>query len=187
MTKIPDKPKRPLGVSLAIVVGVMAFTVLPIVNVLFFWQLNNLMVIEPGSISGADLMGGLSTLEAVIQVGLALSFLVVAVLTWLGRPPWIRHIFTGTVIFIAGLTIVLQILPGIQNSSTALDSSREFGGIWLSYLVFVILIGLYAVWYMNRWAARAFFRGYYQPEDLEIMRSWYADSNPSADEVLRTT
>lgn len=178
------RPKRPFGVSLAIVVSIFIFTLLPLLEVMFVISIDNLMIFDTVGRSGmnvVDKTGQLGT-QMLLQSGLALGFLIIAVIAWFGRPSWIRHVLSGAVLFEAGLTIALQIIPRMTSAPSVLDSSRDYNeGILRFYLLMTILITMYVVWYLNRWAARAFYRGYYLPEDIVEMKRVYEELNPQAD------
>lgn len=166
------KPKRPFGVSLAIFTSVLLFVLLPIAEVAFFVSLNNVMIFDEVGRSGMNVIGIDNMREPIIfQVTLAIVFFILAIAAWMGRPTYIRLVFSGAIGIIGLVTIGMQILPRLAAAPTIMDASREVNQpILIFYLVMTIIITLYSVWYMNRWAARAYYRGHYLPEDIEEMK-----------------
>jgi hypothetical protein len=165
------KPGRPFGVTLAILLGVMIYTIFPLVNVGYVLLIENHFrqidqTVIPGQIgmaaSGGDFRGGITDAQIVIQVVVALLFLVVAVMTWRGKPPAMRWVFMAAVlgwaIFSVAMTVITQ-----SNTDTSGGSLDALGEVLdtLRLSVTSLLVPLYVVWYLNRGPARAFFRGYY--------------------------
>jgi hypothetical protein len=169
---IIQKPKRPFGVSLAIIICLLIFVVLPLLEVLFIISVDNMMVFDEVGRSGINVIGIDKFRQQMIwQVALAIGFFILIVIAWVGRPPIIRLIFSGAVGLMGLLTVIAQIIPRLVATPTVMDSSRDVNQpILIFYLAMTILITLYSVWYLNRWAARAFYRGYYLPEDIEEMK-----------------
>jgi hypothetical protein len=178
-----QKPQRPFGISLAIIVCFLIFVVLPLLEVLFIISVDNMMIFDEVGRSGINIIGVDKFRQQMIwQAILAISFLILIIMAWLGRPPVIRLIFSGAIGIMGLLTIFAQIIPRLDATPTVLDSSRDVNQpILIFYLVMTILITLYSVWYLNRWAARAFYRGYYLPEDLEEMKHIKAELMPPTD------
>ena len=172
LSNLPQKPKRPFGVSLAIATCFLIFVVLPLIEVLFIISVDNMMAFDTVGRSGLNVIGVEKFgLQMVWQIALALGFFVLTVIAWLGRPPIIRLIFSGAVGLMGFITVIAQIVPRLTSSPTVLDSSRDINQPALTvYLIVTILITLYSVWYLNRWAARAFYREYYLPEDSDEMQ-----------------
>ena len=180
-----QKPKRPFGVSLAIVICLLIFVVLPLLEVLFIISVDNMMVFDEVGRSGINVIGMDKFRQQMIwQVALAIGFLILIIIAWIGRPPIIRLIFSGAVGLMGLLTVLAQIIPRLTATPTVMDSSRDVNQpILIFYLVITILITLYSVWYLNRWAARAFYRGYYLPEDIEEMKRIEEELTPPADNI----
>lgn len=180
-----QKPKRPFGLTLAIVASVMLFTVLPILEVLFILSVDQMMVFDEVGRSGLDIVGldGFRQ-QMIVQIIFAIGFLVIAILSWRGRPTVMRYILSGTLTIIGVLTIFSQILPRMTARATTLDASRDVSQPVLTiYLIITILITLYSVWYVNRWASRAYFRGHFLPEDIEEIKRIEQEMMPSAENV----
>lgn len=182
-----NKPKRPLGVSIAILTSLLVFTILPLIEVGFLISVNNMMVFDEVGRSGLNIVGyeQLQT-SMILQASLAIGFAILAIMAWIGRPNRIRIVFSGTIGLIGTLTIIMQILPRLAEAPTVMDSTREVNQpVLIFYLLATILITLYSVWYLNRWAARAFYRGYYLPEDLEEMKRIEEELLSPADKVQK--
>ncbi len=176
------KPHRPLGLTLAIVVGIMFYSVIPL---LFTVQLLTVeahmasmeteWIVGEGETveqiaSGGNLTGGITRFDMIVQSVVAVIFLVVAFLAWRGKPRMMRHLFVVVVIITSAVTLFVTIFPTSTGglSGGSLDSLTRL--LNPTVLVFNILMPLYVVWYLNRAPARAFYRGYYLPEELEAIQ-----------------
>jgi len=182
-----NKPGRPFGVTLAIFVSVIIYSVIPLLQIgmillveQHFRNLNSTPLLLPdGStteqgVVGGDFRGDLATNQIILQGVLALAFLVVAYFAWRGRPKQMRFIFIGSVLLLTALTLGLTVIPTLLEgtSGSGLSLSFDSGGtldalsIPLLCLQFVssVLVPLYVIWYLNRAPARAFYRGYYLEE-----------------------
>jgi hypothetical protein len=172
-------PGRPLGVSLAIFASVMLFTVFPLLFVAMVLIVkSHFENIDFGGFevyaSGGDYLG-VSPVLLVIYTVVAITFFVIAVFAWRGRPSYMRYVMLVAVIILTllslGLTIVAQTtgnqnLPQGISSLDSLMSSVSCGQFALSFLV-----TFYVAWYLNRGPARAFYRGYYLPEPADEQTS----------------
>ena len=177
------KPKRPFGVSLAIFTSVILFTLLPLTEVAFFVSLNNIMIFDEVGRSGVNVLG-IDNMQSpiLLQILLAAGFFILAIGAWIGRPSFIRLLFSGAIGLVGIFTIVMQIIPRLAAAPTVMDASREVNQpVLIFYLVTTVIITLYSVWYMNRWAARAFYRGHYLPEDIAEMKRIEKELMSSAD------
>ncbi len=165
-----DKPGRPIGVSLAIIMSVIWFAVLPLLQVglllLIQQRFQNLDFtaggIEPIAYGGDFL--GVPVWILVVQVICGILILFVAVFAWRGRPRWMRQALPGAVILLTMTTLFLTLRqattqPDLQAGISSMDaiSTAILKGEFLGSL----LVMLYVVWYMNRGPARAFYRGHY--------------------------
>jgi len=165
-----QKPGRPLGLSIAILLSTLLYTIVPVASVVFYASLQqhfaDIDFLEGGGAAGGSIMGPGSGILA-LRLTYGLIFFVIAILAWRGKPSSIRWIFILAVITITAISIGIYITT--QNGSTTLDqgidSAQAFGNSALtSYLVTQILVTLYVLWYVNRGPARAFYRGYFIPE-----------------------
>ncbi|MDX2160525.1 MAG: hypothetical protein SF162_04285 [bacterium] len=171
------KPPRPLGLSLAILLSIFLFTVLPLAQlcVLFSIQYRASQT-RITDANGAEAIafggnfGGISTIMVITQAVLGIVFLGIAIFAWHGRPTSIRHVMNGSVLLLtlfyvwdnlAALFVPTALAGGIDSGAglrTALQCVRLFANL---------LIPLYTLWYMNRGPARAFFQGHYRPAPAE--------------------
>ncbi len=109
-------------------------------------------------------------------------------MAWIGRPSTIRILFSTAVASLGIITVVSQIIPRLMTSSSVMDSTRDMNqSVLIFYLVMTILITLYSVWYLNRWAARAFYRGYYLPQDIEEMKRIEEELQSASDNIKHTS
>jgi hypothetical protein len=161
------KPGRPLGLSLAIVTAVMLFSILPLVQVLFFVSLKHrfqdIEFLEGGGASGVDVIG-VSDTALLIQTVVAVVFLVIAIYAWQGKPVLIRYVFMVAVVLLTGATVIATAiaLTGIRGVEALFDPLATLSNSLVqARLVFTVLVALYVLWYVNRGPARAFYRGYY--------------------------
>lgn len=163
------KPGRPLGLSFAILISVMLFSLLPFAQVIFVLSLQQqFQAIEflPGSGAiGGDLQ--IADANLIIPLVNGLLFLIVAIMAWRGRPEYARLAFMAGVIYITVVTLLLTIFtitvePTVEQG---FDSGAQITNSLLGARVVIsVLVALYVLWYVNRGPARAFFRGYYLPE-----------------------
>lgn len=170
------RPPRTLGLSLAIIVSVLLFSVLPLLQtgaiLLLDWRLRQAQL----DIGGTDMIAGGGDFRGVDDVLLAFQaisgviFLVLAVMAWRGRPRWSRGALIALVIILTVVSL-LNAFAGLTaqpNASTGIDSGAEFARqLICGRLTLSILIPLYVIWYLNRAPARAFFRGYYLADPSE--------------------
>lgn len=168
------RPGRPFGVTLAIALSTLVFSIIPLLEVGFLVVVNqSIYQDETGVIVGTDLLQSASV-PIFVQTFVALAFLLVAILAWQGGRPHIRLVFIGITIALAAILTIFQILPAIAmqpNLEQGVDSMAEILRQWrFVQLIVIVLIALYVVWYMNRWAACAFYRGYYTQSDIAHLR-----------------
>ncbi|GIL12201.1 MAG: hypothetical protein BroJett038_09210 [Chloroflexota bacterium] len=167
-----ERPGRPLGVSLAIIASALVFSLLPLLQVgmvltirqVRLNSLNQDLSEDVPAFSGADLIGGISETELLVQGILGLGFLGLAVLAWRGRPPALRFMLVGAVVLLTGIKLAAIIAQSLaqQNLQIGMSSADSiFQSLSVGQLAVEFLVMLYVVWYMNRGPARAFFRGYY--------------------------
>ncbi|RMG84122.1 MAG: hypothetical protein D6712_11815 [Chloroflexi bacterium] len=163
-----ERPGRPLGVTLAIICSVIIFSFIPLVHVYFLLRIRHIMSFGPESVIGFNITG-LSTANLLLEIGLAIAFLVIAIVTWRGRPAYMRHVFVGAVLLLGVIFTVVFVLPPLLQTpslaETGLDSGQDAARQQaIDFLIATAIVSLYVVWYMNRGPARAFYRGYYLPD-----------------------
>jgi hypothetical protein len=173
-----QKPGRPLGLSLAIIISVILFSLLPIAQIIFVLSLRQqFQAIEflPGSGAvGGDLL--IADANLIVPFVNGILFLIIAVFAWRGKPQGVRFAFIAGVIYLTAVTILMTVVtvnaePTVEQG---LDSGAQFENSLLGVrVVLSVLVALYVIWYVNRGPARAFYRGYYLSEPV-------AQTNPQA-------
>lgn len=171
------KPARPFGVTLAILLCVLFFSLIPLISVGSRVMIerhitrDQTFVLPDGStveaISGVDEGGALDEGAVRVQIAVSVFFIVVAFFAWRGRSNVMRYLFMAAVV---GIALILL----YQNFVLFRDSGFEggTGEALLRFLrniniLFLILLPAYVVWYLNRAPARAFYRGYYLQKELD--------------------
>ncbi|MCB9451887.1 MAG: hypothetical protein H6672_10635 [Anaerolineaceae bacterium] len=172
-----EKPGRPLGVSLAIVMSVIWFSVLPLLQVglvlLIHQRFQNIDFASSGVqpvATGGDFLGVPIWMLA-FQAAFGAAFLIVAVFAWRGRPRWMRQALPGAVGLLTGVILIFTLQqafsqPDLQAGISSVDGTSLLKGDFLGSL----LLMLFVIWYMNRGPARAFYRGYYLSHPEESSR-----------------
>ncbi len=154
--------RRPLGLSLIIVVCMLLYVALPLMGVLYPWMIENRfrfgLVQRPEGLeapieTGSELSGAGSA-----QIVFSLVFAVVLVLAWRGRPAWVRWTVAGLALLQAAWLVVsgLQILTGPPPATVVEEAVR---GAQPAAMAGAVLFGLFVSWYFNRAPAVAFFTG----------------------------
>jgi hypothetical protein len=175
------KPRRPLGLSLAIAASVLLYSVLPVMQVamvvivqLRFSRLELSLDSVQGQVgsiaSGGDLMG-VPVVALLLQAGLGTAFLLIAAGAWIGRPRYIRGLMLGWILGLTALTMLVALAsvteqPTLSDGLDSGDSLRR--SLDLARLIASSIVALYVLWYMNRGPARAFYRGYYLPAPGQV-------------------
>lgn len=167
------RPHRPFGVSLAIVFTALLFTIIPLLQVgelLLIRQriYDSLMDsgIQPIGVGGE--IEGVSDTTLIVRGIFAIIVFVIAVFAWRGRPAVSRLMLVLAVFLMTGLRFIEIVTnsltqPDFQGGFTSFDSVFRVLSAGQFFASLVVL--LYVAWYMNRGPARAFYRGYYLPED----------------------
>lgn len=176
------KPHRPLGLTIAILVAIIFYSIIPLLftaqlllveahmaSMETEWYVDEDDTVEQIA-SGGDLTGGITRFDMIVQGVLAVIFLGVAFFAWRGKPRIMRHVYVLAVIITSLVTLFVTIFPSATGglSGGSLDSFSRL--LNPTVLVFNILLPLYVIWYLNRAPARAFYRGYYLPEELEAIQ-----------------
>jgi hypothetical protein len=164
--------RRTLGVSLAVIASTLLFTVLPLIQVSMVLIVQARLSGLPARVSAAqDVLGeplfsggdllGLAPGALLLQAGLALGFVPVAVLAWRGGRPRVRSIFMFAVLALTLIAVLqsLQAALGQPALEGGLDSGQALARQAAACsLLWQIAIPLYVLWYMNRAPARAYYR-----------------------------
>jgi hypothetical protein len=163
-----ERPGRPLGLSLAIIISVMLFSILPIGQIIFFLVLRqrfqNMEFLEGGGAIGGDMH--FSDAALLWQFISGVVFLAIAIFAWRGKPSSMRYVLIAAVLILTTVTIAATLIS--LNSVPDVQSGIDSGGsvqdsLLRARLVVTALVSLYVMWYVNRGPARAFYRGYYLP------------------------
>lgn len=189
MPSTAEKPGRPFGVSLAIFVSVLVFSVVPLLQIgiilLIEHRVNQIsqdfsinLPGQEGEIEAFATGGnfrGVSDDRLIAQGVLAVLFLGIACFAWRGRPSMMRYVLVFAVLLLTLITLGLTILPILQQEQRGAGQSGGsldwlFSSLACGHIVSVIFVPVYVVWYLNRGPARAFYRGYYlpDPEDSQV-------------------
>ncbi|MBP6297733.1 MAG: hypothetical protein KA401_00180 [Anaerolineae bacterium] len=172
MNTTSQKPGRPLGLTLAIVLSMFLYGFLPLIQLglQLFIQDRISRIDSPVEFEGQTLQslgsGGSYNLvsgpEILVNGGAALLFVVICIFAWRGGRPWIRLTFTLAVFTFALATAIITLrslltpaglVSGISSADTVVNQYL------CGRLTATILVPLYVIWYVNRAPARAFFRG----------------------------
>jgi hypothetical protein len=161
------------------VLGAVFYTVMPMLFVVFTVLLK-LQFRRSGIVVGtqADSFGSLgfsaiTNWELVLWGGLGLSFMVLVVVAWRGRPTWGRFAYVGAVVVYPLLYLALAAFRlNVNQRAAEASGAIVMQPVTLTSLCGVglitpVLATLYVVWYMNRGPARAFYRGVYKSVDGE--------------------
>jgi hypothetical protein len=164
------KPYRPFGLSLALIVSVIVYSVIPLTTVVTLLYLNSWVYQEPKSgISGISVLG-ISAAPLMANGVIAVLFFILAVVAWRGRRPTMRVIFPAVTVFYALFMLGAMLNNGGDGLQNGIDSTTQFRtDATRFYAVVIVCVTLYVCFYLNRWASRAFYRGYYTKEDLRLM------------------
>lgn len=174
MTNMP-KPMRSFGLSIAIISSVLLFTGVPFFQLAIFMLVSRPMYEDSGIVTGVN-VGVIDQGQLFLQVLLASGFFIIALFGWNGRPAGIRRVLSFSVIGMTVYNISFILLPAILSTPnvtvSGIDSSFELSRqLRIGQLVSSLLVTVYVVWYLNRWPARAFFRGYYLPEEWSALQA----------------
>lgn len=152
---------RPLGLTIAILTGVIAFSIYPIARAYFSWRLNN-CTNDAGLSCGVAGFPFDTLTQGIAIVGVVVF--ITAIFAWVGKPKQIRFIFQGAVILMSFLLLIESIVRTRENEANLsqgelfMDSTRElFNSILQCQIPILILVALYVIWYCNRAPARAFY------------------------------
>ncbi|MBN1963338.1 MAG: hypothetical protein JW910_01745 [Anaerolineae bacterium] len=140
---------RPFGLTIALLACTVLYGLYPLGEVLFYLIVQGR---RPSMAIPARLWPTLI---------FSLAFLVLLVPAWLGRPPRIRVILIGAVLVVTVLNVVFALVDlTAQLDLTTIDAATDLSrSLDTCSLTFNIVVGLYIVWYLNRYPARAYYRG----------------------------
>jgi hypothetical protein len=171
------KPRRPFGLTLAILGGVLLFFLIPMLEIGLIVMIESTFVAEVGVGMAGVNVSGIASTALILQVSLSVLYLLIALITFSGRVARMRLVFQVFTIGLALLHIVVRIFPELtrpQNVSQGIDSAQQFAHFYLLANFWMMLfIAVYTLWFLNRWSVLAFFRGYYTPQDEEHIAKLY--------------
>jgi hypothetical protein len=171
------KPGRPFGLSIAIILSVIYFSILPLLVNLITWRvrsiassINTTLPVTSDEAGIEPIFSGVDGLPEINfwQILLSLIFLGVAIFAWRGRPSSMRFVLMIAIMGITLFNLATILLQTPPNFATeGIDSSSQLNSslLWIQ-LGGNLLIVLYVLWYINRAPSRAFYRGYYLPESV---------------------
>lgn len=147
--------RRPLGLTLAIIGVAILYGILPLAEVYFLHRVT----------ATADdelyLLGGVDVSQWVwIQGAVGAVILIICILAWWGRPPWIRFVMVGALVLLTIINLyrVFEAVTGTTDPIFGGQTQSIMRGFLRCQLPAIILVPLYAAWYLNRAPARAFYR-----------------------------
>ncbi len=156
MTRLPRHARvyRPLGLSIAILATAVIYGLFPLGEVYFLHRIEATAA-DTYLVSGVD-VGDWNIIQGIYGV----CILVACVLAWWGRPRQIRFVLVLLLIVITPVNLY-RILEAWTSSVDPI-----FGGqgqevdraILLCQFPAMLLLPPYAIWYLNRAPARAFYR-----------------------------
>jgi hypothetical protein len=173
------KPPRTLGISLAILAATCLFSCLPLTQSAVLLSLASRQqteflppsqadAITPSAV-GSEILG-LDRTRLLVQAGIAVGFLLLAIFAWRGKPPIILPVFIGAVLLLSvgNFALLFNQLTTPPDLTAGIDSGAGIEtSVNISQLCLSLAIPIYVVWYMSRGPARAFYRGFYRetPDD----------------------
>lgn len=173
------KPHRPFGLTLAILLCLVLFVFIPLLPLFFVLMTGDITTqVDGEAMVGVDILG-ISEAALFLQAIVPISLGLLAILTWLGRPRWIRQLFRGAVL-IAGIGLIGLLIFSLTRTpdlASGLDSATNASrGVTVFYIVVLSFVTTYTVWYLGRWTVKAFFRRHYTMEDIRRLKAMYPDA-----------
>jgi len=149
-----SRVRRPLGLSLAILLTALLYGLMPLSEVYFLKRLD-------ATASEAYILGGVDiSVWTWLQGGIGVFVLIVCLLAWWGRPSQVRFLMVGVLLLMTAINLyrigeawtsrVNPIYGGLAQSAMRNWLRCQFPAM--------ILVPPYVIWYINRAPARAFYR-----------------------------
>jgi len=146
--------RRPLGLSLAILLTAVLYGLMPLLEVYFLRRLD-------ATAKEAYILGGVDISTWTWLQGVIGGFvLIVCLLAWWGHPPQIRFLMVGVLLLMTAINLsriveawtsrVDPIYGGLAQSAMRNLLRCQFPAM--------VLAPPYVIWYINRAPARAFYR-----------------------------
>jgi hypothetical protein len=154
LTQQTGRVRRPLGLSLAIILTAIPYGVMPLLEVYFLKRLD-------ATAREAYILGGVDISTWTWVEGVMGGFvLIVCILAWWGHPSQIRFLMVGVLLLLTAINLYRigeAWTSGVDPISGGLVQTgiRDLLGCQLPAM---ILAPPYVIWYINRAPARAFYR-----------------------------
>ena len=170
------RPGRPFGVTLALIASACLFSILPLLQVGLILVVRQHFLNMEFQDTGLDMIAmggdllGVAESSLILQTVLSLSFLLIVVFAWRGKPEAMRFILVAAVFLLTMIKLVSIVAPLFVQQNPQVGASSLDGlmrSLGTGQFIIELLVLVYVVWYMNRGPARAFYRGYYLTEPSE--------------------
>ncbi|MFQ3645877.1 MAG: hypothetical protein SNJ54_00875 [Anaerolineae bacterium] len=170
------KPRRPFGLTLAILAAWLFYTVIPLSITGLIFYINRYVYRDQASgMTSGMALTNFQVLPFTVVIAAAVLMAFVGLFTWIGRPAAMRYVFPALVFSYTLITLLGVLLPLITAQPTLLEGAdsgyRVFEALFSGYTGMTLLLTIYTLWFCNRWSARAFFRGYYTEKDKRAMEA----------------
>jgi hypothetical protein len=149
-----DRVRRPLGLTIAILAIAVWYGVLPLLRLYFMQRVG--ATAEESYVPGGIDITTWDWLEGLIGGGM----LILCILAWWGRPPWIRIVLMSAMLVLTVFFLyrILQAAVSKVDPIFGGQVQSDIRRLLLCQLPAMILVPPYGVWYLNRAPARAFYR-----------------------------
>jgi len=146
-------PRRPLGLTLALIATATLYGLLPLMEVYFLWRLN--MTTSEAYILGGVDISAWNWLEGALGV----VMLGVCALAWRGKPPWIRRVLMALLILVTVANLYRIIEAWRDQVDPIFDGQAQevLRNFLRCQFPALVIVPLYVLWYINRAPARAFY------------------------------
>jgi hypothetical protein len=150
------RPRRPRGLTIALLACTVLYGLYPLAQGLFF-------IFPAFSRPTYEVQP-----RVALNIVLGLAFLILMIPAWRGRPPRIRLVLTGAVLGLMLLYLGFAVADLAAQSGLALDSTSALDRTTATCSIpFYLLLTTYIVWYLNRYPSRAYYRGAATPPATE--------------------
>lgn len=175
-------PRRPFGVTIAILLCLLFFAVIPSLAILSrilieqHISANNTFTLPDGSEatilnSGVESLGSSINQTTILQQGIiSILVFILAFFAWRGKPSWVRFGFMGFVLIISAILIYQNLLISQLSNLEGGTGQGLFDFLKSGNTLFLFILPVYVIWYLNRAPARAFYRGYYLQEEINQIK-----------------
>jgi hypothetical protein len=172
-------PPRTLGISIALAGSAILFGILPLLQLAYIAWLTQYVAVDPEGGMAGFRVSGVDPVPVAGQIIASVGFLLMTAQAWRGRPAWMRQVYSLAV-FLFSIVLIGSGLRQMAASSPLGEGITSMDDFWRNaqflQVAGVAVLGVYVVWYLNRWPARAFFRGSYPNEWYRSQRLWEQDN-----------